>query len=116
MTEMLVEPLLDALARVEETYTADRWFEGDACAPDIRESMFHLAAVVTAIHELGERGEDANPEAVREEIIRLDEGTFGFDSGLPVALETGFREDGDDANANTLANAYSWWDELSAQE
>jgi hypothetical protein len=44
--------------------------------------MMHLAAVITAINELYQRREDVRPEAVRAEIIRLDERKFAFNPDL----------------------------------
>ena len=72
----------------------------------------HLAAVITAINELYQRREDVRPEAVREEIIRLDEAKLAFNPDLLVAFADGFRAHDDEENAETLTRAYGWWERM----
>lgn len=101
------DPLLAALASLREI-DADYVQAHPAIADDeLQRRMTDLWLTVTVRAELQERGEDAEPDAVRVEMERLGE-KFAFDPNLLIELEADFREAGDDANADTLQRAIAW--------
>ena len=102
------DPLLEALVSLREIDAAYLAANPDTADDEVGFRMMHLYAVVSAIAELHERGEVADAESVRQEMLRLDDGGFNLNPQLLRELAEGFVADGDEENGKTAAQAFAW--------
>jgi hypothetical protein len=103
------DPLLAALAALREIDVEYVKAHPDTVDDEIARRMVELWLTVVALAELHDRGEDADADLMHEEMARLGNEQFAFDPNLLLELEAGFREDGDEVNADTLKQAAIWF-------
>lgn len=95
---------LASLREIDDNYVARHPYTFE---DELQRRMKNLRRTVTAISELEDRGEPADPDTIRAEMLRLGD-DFTTEVAVLAEIAAGFREYGDLVNAITLENAIKW--------
>src|SRR5436190_4236132 len=102
------DPLLDALEQLREIDADYVASHPDTVRDELDSRMLRVCAVVIAIDELGQRDENATPEAVACVVMRFHGAPFVAAPEFLRELATEFLRRGDHLNGGTLARVFEW--------